>query len=318
MNSSRPTPLGTIQERLDAFEARMPGARTARGIYQRDRRHAGSVLAAGLAFRVFLVLLPLFLLASSALGFLASQRDQSLSAVEGTLGLGGALVTVINDSATEAHDGRWLLLLTGLVLLAYTVNSAYRALRLVHVVAWQDRPERAGPLTTALAGLLLIAMLLWGSLASVLVSRFPNAGPLIGVLLVAALGGTWLLTSMLLPHGAAPWRALLPGAAIIAIGFGVIHLVSSYYIPRKLSSTSQLYGALGVAATVMTWLFLACRLIVAAAVLNALLWERGRIIGGGPAEPPAAAPVGRDLDGWDASPDRPGGPHASSLSTPGG
>ncbi len=275
VRSTRRLRLVTIQQRLDAFEARMPGASTARGIYHRDRRHAGSVLAAGLAFRLFLVLLPLMLLASSALGFLAGGRGQSLSAVEGSLGLAGAVVEVMNQSSARAHDGRWLLLLTGLVLLAYTVNSAYRALRLVHVVAWQDRPERAGPLTTALAGLLLVAMLLWGSLASVLYSRFPNVGPLIGLLLVAALGSTWFLLSMLLPHGAAPWRALIPGAAIVAIALGGMHVVSSYYIPRKLSSTSQLYGALGVAATDMTWLFLACRLVVAAAVLNATLWERG-------------------------------------------
>ena len=270
--------LGAIQERLDAFEARMPGASTARGMYQRDRGHAGSVLAAGLAFRVFLMLLPLVLLGSSALGFLAGGRGQSVSAAASTLGLSGAVLNVINDGAAEAHDGRWLLLLSGLVLLAYTANSACRALRLVHVVAWQDRPERAGPLTTALAGVLVIALLLWGTVESVLASRFPNAWPLTGSLLIVALGGTWLVLSMLLPHGAAPWRALIPGAAVVAIGIGAMHLVSTYYIPRKLSSTSQLYGALGVAATIMTWLFLGCRLIVGAAVLNALLWDRGRVL----------------------------------------
>jgi membrane protein len=294
MSSSRRTRLGSIQHRLDAFEARVPGASTARGIYQRDRRHAGSVLAAGLAFRLFLMLLPLVLLASSALGFLAGGRSQTASAVESTLGLSGALVKAMNEGGAEAHDGRWLLLLTGLVLLAYTANSAYRALRLVHVVAWQDLPERAGLLTTALAALLLIAMLVLLALESVLASRFPNAGPLTGVLLIVALGGTWIAISMLLPHAAAPWRALIPGAAVVAIGLGAMHLVGTYYIPHKLSSTSQLYGTLGVAATVMAWLFLACRLIVAATVLNAQLWERGRVLGGGPAETPATVPDGPD------------------------
>ena len=281
-SSSGPRP-GLIQQRLDAFQARMPGATTARGIYQRDRRHAGSVLAAGLAFRLFLVLLPLALLASAVLGALAGANAESVPAVEGNLGLRGALVQVVNDSATQARDGWWLLLATGLVLLAYTVNSAQRALRLVHVVAWQDSVQRARPLATVLASLLLIAMLVWGAVGSVAVSRFPNAGPLIGLLLIGVLGGTWLLLSMLLPHGKAPWRALIPGALIVALALGAMHLFSSYYIPRKLSSASQLYGTLGVAATVMTWLFLACRLIVAATVVNALLWERGRVLGGAPA-----------------------------------
>jgi uncharacterized BrkB/YihY/UPF0761 family membrane protein len=278
--------LGSIQQRLDAFEARMPGASTARGMLVRDRRHAGSVLAAGLAFRIFLMLLPLYLLASSVLGFLPSQ---GVASVESTLRLGGAVAKAVSTGAAEAHDGRWLLLLTGLVLLVYTLNSALRALRLVHVVAWQEQPERSGPLTTALAGLLLIVLLAWGALASVLVALLPNLGPLIGLLLVAALGSTWLLLSTLLPHGSAPWRALVPGALVVAVGLSAMHLVSAYYLPHKLSSTSQLYGALGVAATVMTWLFVACRLIVAATVLNALRWERGRVLGGEPAEPAAAA-----------------------------
>jgi uncharacterized BrkB/YihY/UPF0761 family membrane protein len=281
--------LGSIQQRLDAFEARMPGASTARGMLVRDRRHAGSVLAAGLAFRVFLMLLPLFLLASSALGFLEGGNGQTVASIEHTLRLGGAVAGALNTDASEAHDGRWFLLLAGLVLLVYTLNSALRALRLVHVVAWQEQPERWGALTTALAGLLLLAILLWGALASVLVALLPALGPLIGLLLVAALGTTWLLLSTLLPHGSAPWRALVPGALVVAIGLGAMHLVSAYYLPHKLSSTSQLYGALGVAATVMTWLFVACRLIVAATVLNALRWERGRAPGGEPAEPVAAA-----------------------------
>jgi uncharacterized BrkB/YihY/UPF0761 family membrane protein len=122
----------------------------------------------------------------------------------------------------------------------------------------------------------------------VVAARFPGAGPLIGPLLLVAFGATWLLISILLPHGAAPRRALIPGAVIVAVGLGAMHLVSSYYLPHKLGSSSQLYGALGVAATVMTWLFLACRLVVAAAVVDALLWEGGRVLGGVPADAPAA------------------------------
>ena len=141
-------------------------------------------------------------------------------------------------------------------------------------------------------------MLLWGALASLLVALAPALGPLIGLLLVGTLGGTWLLLSSLLPHGPAPWRALIPGALVVAIGLGAMHLVSAYYLPHKLSSTSQLYGALGVAATVMTWLFVACRLIVAATVLNALLWERDRVLGGGAAElAPAALETGGGDEG---------------------
>ena len=39
---------------------------------------------------------------------------------------------------------------------------------------------------------------------------------------------------------------------------------------------SELYGALGAAASVLLWLYLIGRLVVGSAVLNATLWERNR------------------------------------------
>jgi uncharacterized BrkB/YihY/UPF0761 family membrane protein len=55
-----------------------------------------------------------------------------------------------------------------------------------------------------------------------------------------------------------------------------MHLLTVYVFGPRVEHSASVYGAVGVAAVMLTWLFLAARLIVASAVLNALLHERRR------------------------------------------
>jgi len=100
----------------------------------------------------------------------------------------------------------------------------------------------------------------------------------LSVLLVAVsfalTGGFWFGLSLLLPHADANWRALLPGAGLIAIGHAALQVATVYYFAPKLTRTPALYGSLGSAATLLLWLFLIARIIVASAFLNATLWRR--------------------------------------------
>jgi membrane protein len=84
----------------------------------------------------------------------------------------------------------------------------------------------------------------------------------------------WFGLSLLLPHRDAPWTALLPGAAIVAVGLEGLHLVTVYYLSRKVSTSSDLYGPVGAAIGILLWAYLFGRLTVAAAVFNATLWHR--------------------------------------------
>jgi uncharacterized BrkB/YihY/UPF0761 family membrane protein len=62
---------------------------------------------------------------------------------------------------------------------------------------------------------------------------------------------------------------------LVAVGLEVIHLVTVLYLAHKAGELSAAYGALGTALVVLLWLYLLSRLIVAAAFLNATIWERG-------------------------------------------
>ena len=92
---------------------------------------------------------------------------------------------------------------------------------------------------------------------------------------VRARTNPWLVLSLAMPRppGVA-WTALVPGACLFAAGFqGFTLAVSVYFAPRA-ARASTVYGSLGVALVLLASLFLFARLAVAAAELNATLWER--------------------------------------------
>lgn len=93
---------------------------------------------------------------------------------------------------------------------------------------------------------------------------------------IAIGGAVWVAVSMLLPHADADWTALIPGAALFAVGLAVLHFATIYYFAPRLTRAPALYGSLGTAATLLLWLFLGSRIVVASAFLNATLWNRGR------------------------------------------
>jgi uncharacterized BrkB/YihY/UPF0761 family membrane protein len=80
--------------------------------------------------------------------------------------------------------------------------------------------------------------------------------------------------ALLSPEWPPRWRTAWPGAALLAIGAEGLHLVAVLYLPGKLARASELYGALGVAASVLVWLALTARLLVLGQVLNAVLADR--------------------------------------------
>jgi membrane protein len=78
---------------------------------------------------------------------------------------------------------------------------------------------------------------------------------------------------MHLPAPKVPWTAFIPGAVVFALGLEGLHLFTVYYLAEKLASQSELYGALGLAASLLFYLFLVGRGIVWSAELNAVVWE---------------------------------------------
>ena len=79
---------------------------------------------------------------------------------------------------------------------------------------------------------------------------------------------------LIFPHAeGAPWTAFLPGAIVLAVGADLLRLVTQVYFAGRLGRVDDLYGALGIAAVFMAWLYLVARLIVASFAVSATRWR---------------------------------------------
>jgi uncharacterized BrkB/YihY/UPF0761 family membrane protein len=264
-------------EQLDRLRAEHELIDTALEAGELDRRRAGSLLAGGIAFRLFLWLLPAAVFAAGIIGLVKPTGSAQPDRVAQTLGLGASVTAIVRQATHESQQGTGLLLAVGLVLTLYASTSLVRALRIAHVLAWEEAPRRRPHLIRdgAILSVLLLATIGLESGVSYLRHKL-GIGPslLLGVIPVLIGAALWVGISWLLPHGDARWTALLPGAALIAVGFAALHFATVYYFAPKLTRSPALYGSLGTAATLLAWLFLISRVVVSSAFLNATLWRR--------------------------------------------
>jgi len=101
-----------------------------------------------------------------------------------------------------------------------------------------------------------------------------DPGAVLGtVVLVVPLSALWLWVSLQLPHRDADWKALVPGALLVAAGFQGLHVLTLWFAVPKLQSSASTYGPLGTVATLLFWGYLVGRLIVSAPILNAAVYD---------------------------------------------
>jgi uncharacterized BrkB/YihY/UPF0761 family membrane protein len=242
----------------------------------RDRQIAGGVLGGGLAYRLFFWTLALAVLASAGLGFAAQAGDNIDSALKDA-GLTTAVASTVSSAAQQSESGRWWLLAIGLYLTLWFSWSLLRALRLVHAAAWQIAlpPLRNAP--RALACIIATPFIM-AAAAGVAgwVRAHTQTAP--GLLTTLAAGGVfalvWLVVSRSLPADpGAPWTAFIPGAVVLGVGLEALQVFTVYFLANRLASASAIYGSLGLAGTLLFYLFLIGRGMIWAAELNAIIWH---------------------------------------------
>jgi membrane protein len=242
--------------------------------FDREMIHGGGLLAGGLAYRLFLWLLPIGLV-SRSLGWL-DVNDDSVEGAAREFGIGAAAVASTYDAVETNPTNRYLLLALGLALLLWFSLGFVRALQLAYSVAWGvPRPKLLKPLWAVLFfnGLILTiavasAALAWLRAELGLLGIFGIAVTMVFQTAVA------VLVMWLLPRRAERWQELVPGAVLIAIGAQLLSVAVVFYFAPKIGRSSELYGTLGTASVLLIWLYLIARLITSGAFLNATLWER--------------------------------------------
>ena len=161
------------------------------------------------------------------------------------------------------------------VSLAVSVGLV-RALAIVQALAWTGSAAsvKVSPRTLAIFGAAAVGQL--ALVAGVGAVRHQSAigGIIALIVFVLALAGLWLIVSLQLPHADARWTDMVPGSLFYAIGIVFVQIFNILILSQLIQSKSSTYGALGIAGALLLGLFLAGRVMVGAAVLNATLYGR--------------------------------------------
>ncbi|HEV3473946.1 MAG TPA: YihY/virulence factor BrkB family protein, partial [Actinomycetota bacterium] len=260
--------------------------RTAAAVNRRYGQDAGGHLSASIAYYGFLSLFPLALLALSVVGFALSGNpefrahleERVLDAVPGLQTLVGRNL----DAVTATSGSIGLIGLAGLLWTGTGVVGAGRnALRLVFREGappggFGDRVRLVG-LTAGLGVVALAATGLAATAAGLdpqgplgLALRLLGAAVAFGLDLVL-----FLVTYRVLTLRRLGWRALLPGALFAAAGWWILKLVGTWYATTTVQRSETVYGPFAATVGVLELLYLAARVFLYGAELNAVLLDKG-------------------------------------------
>jgi uncharacterized BrkB/YihY/UPF0761 family membrane protein len=262
-----------LRARLEAARSRSRTLDASFEVVERDSDIGGGILAGALAYRLFLFFLPLAFLLVAALGLASRWFHISPQEIGKDLGVVG-LVTKEVAVSSRSGSGWWVALIAA-VALVYVTRILYRAVAIVHALAWQR--SAAAAKADRSYGVFVLCLAAQLALTAGKGPLRPPTG-LVNVLVLVGyplgIGAIWLVMSHRFPHGTAGWRDLLPGAVLYGVGLLLIHIFNVYVLHRLHESRSSTYGTLGASAAVLLGLYFIGRLIVGTAVLNATLFER--------------------------------------------
>jgi len=233
-------------------------------------------MGSAIAFRLFLFFVPLLLLVVGIAGFASGFVDAR--AVSSTAGVSGSLGAQISEAFHQPGFTRWFAVLIGLFGVLTAGRSLSRVLRAASAAAWR-LPLSGSRASLRTAG--VVAGLICGmTLIAILVNRVREdlglavAGLAFVPAALVIYGLAWLGVSTMLPRATDDPGALLPGSLLVALTITVMHAISEFYLPERLSRASQLYGAIGTTIVTLGWFFILGRGIVLAMELNAAIYER--------------------------------------------
>lgn len=264
--SSPPQSGRSAAARLDQawrwFQGTVPGACVSTFVEMRaiDR-------ALALASKCFIALLPLSILSTAVIS--GREFGDELVRRFSLTGSGARAARVLFATPAEVQAGVGVV---GVVILISSALSLARAFERVYLDAWR-LPAPGGRPTVNRLGWLLGMLVIWAALVEVH-ALAPSQRSLIPTAIGAGLFFLW--SPRVLLGGRVSWRRLLPTAVITGGAVVVLAVGSDVVMPRLISSNTDRYGMIGLAFSLVSWLFSAALLIVAVTILGAELDRRLR------------------------------------------
>jgi YihY family inner membrane protein len=294
---------------IDRFQQRHAVLAFPVGVVKKFGDDEGGKHAALLAYYAFMSLFPLLLLFVTLLGY-ALANDEALQqrVIDTVVSLFPVAGSQIRDSI-RSIQGSGIGLVIGLAGTLWgglgITNSAQDAMNTVWAIPRRDRPNFWWRLARGLGVLVLLAVGVFAATA------LAGAGALTGGILsrLLPLGGAVLVNLLLLAvifqllvASRQPWRYLLPGSVVGAVGWSVLQALGAYIVGRQLEQANLVYGVFAIVIGRLSWLYLSAQLVLYAAEVNVVLarrfWPRSLL------QPPLTGPDRRVLAGLAATEQR--------------
>jgi uncharacterized BrkB/YihY/UPF0761 family membrane protein len=259
-----------VEERRSSVPALDVGVR----FYERDRNAVGSVLGSAIAFRLFLFFVPLMLFLT---GLASLVVDLKAETVSDEVGLSESLSEEIAASLSSGATTSFVAILLGLWGTLWAGRSLAKVLIAVAALSWrEERLPRSAPVKVVGAVIGLIGALM---IAFAIVNRIRTAaGPAIGTTAIMAASllyaAAWFFVSLALPRATRDPSALLPGATLVGLTIALLQWFTQFYLPDRISESSAVYGAFGIAVVSLGWFFILGRTLTVATTANAVIFER--------------------------------------------
>jgi len=219
-----------------------------------------------LAGQAFAALMPLLIVVGAATP--AGGKDLAEGLI-GRLDLSGEAADTVRAAVATPPEVYDSVSVTGALLLVISALSFTRALQRLYVLAWRLPP--LGMKGNKWGLVWLAAFAVFWSVQPGVVEIFDGA--LATSVTITTSCALWLFTPWILVGKSIPWRRLLPQAVLTSAGLTALAVASAIYLPRAVASAAAQFGIIGVAFALLSWLFLVCFVLVAAAALGATLAE---------------------------------------------
>ncbi|MDZ7849708.1 MAG: YihY/virulence factor BrkB family protein [Halodesulfurarchaeum sp.] len=244
-----------------------------RAVYATIQQSQVTFLAAAIAYYAFVSIIPLAflglavgqLLGPGRLAPLLTGADQFL-----TPGVVDIVTQALADSTTQGGAT-----VVGLGFLAWSASKVFRGLDVAFSQVYGVSEVESLPSKLLDAAVVLLgipAALVAGAVLGVLLPLFdwlPLAGVLSRLALLAVLSVVFFPMYYRLPDVEVSVREAIPGTLVAAVGWAV--LATGFSLYTTYVTDFQLYGILGAALLLVTWLYLGGIIIMVGAVVNTVV-----------------------------------------------
>jgi membrane protein len=269
-----------MKERLRRLGERWRWLGRALEVQDRVGEVQGSMVASAITLSTFVSLFPLLLVVIAVIGFVAAGDSSVAGKIIDDLGVTGRGAATLRDAIDHATESRRAASIIGLLGLAWSASGVAAALQEGIRAPWQERSEGVkdrlkGVGWLALAGIGFAVAIFLGGVLNFLPDAIPKPITALAAIAVAVAieVGLFLFLFWALGTRRVGWRDLVPGAVVAGVGFEVLKLVGTVYVPHLVATSSSLYGPLGVVFAVLAWLAILAKLLVYSSAVNAVRFE---------------------------------------------